>query len=34
MAHEARDRRGIAVMPGLGGENIPVTGRVCPIALI
>jgi len=24
--------KGIAVMPGLDGENIPVTGRTCPIA--
>jgi hypothetical protein len=34
MAHAARDRRGIAVMPGLDSENIPVTGQACPIALI
>ena len=25
---------GIAVVPGLGGENVPVTGRACPIGLV
>jgi hypothetical protein len=34
MAHPAHDRRGIAGMPGLDGENMPVTGRACPIALV
>jgi hypothetical protein len=34
MAHAARDHRGIAVMPGLDGENIPVAGWTCPIAVV
>ena len=34
MPHAARDHRGIAVMPGLDGENIPVAGRTCPIAVV
>ena len=34
MAHTARDRRRVGVVPGPDGENIPVTGWTCPIALV
>ena len=34
MAHAARDRRGIAVVPGLEGENTPAAGWTCPIAVV
>ena len=34
MPHAACDGQGIAIVTGLEGENVPITGWTCPIALV